>query len=65
MPVMGGIEATQRIRKELPPERQPVIFALTANVFEENRENCLKSGMNEVLTKPINRYQLCTSTEPC
>jgi CheY-like chemotaxis protein len=53
MPEMGGIEATERIRAEA--EHQPIIIALTANAFAENRERCLKSGMNDVITKPLYR----------
>ena len=53
MPEMSGIEATEVIRKELPKDQQPIIIALTADAFAENRERCLRSGMNEVMTKPI------------
>jgi len=52
MPVMGGCEATQAIRNTISKEKQPVIIALTANAFQEGREECLQSGMDEVLTKP-------------
>jgi len=58
MPIMGGIEATECIRREIPMERQPIIIALTANVFAENRDLCINAGMNEVLTKPINKEKL-------
>lgn len=58
MPEMGGIESTQLIRRETPENQQPIIVALTANAFEENKEKCLAAGMNDVLTKPINRLKL-------
>jgi CheY-like chemotaxis protein len=58
MPEMGGIEATEKIRAEVPPEFQPAIIALTADVFAETRQRCLAAGMNEVLTKPIQRSKL-------
>lgn len=58
MPVMGGIEACDRIN-ELPESCHPdCIIALTADVFKENKEKCLKSGMSEVLNKPIERDEL-------
>jgi CheY-like chemotaxis protein len=66
MPEMGGIEATDYIRKNFPADKQPVIIALTADVFTENRERCLQVGMNDVLTKPINQHQLSeTLTRYC
>ncbi len=58
MPVMDGLEATRRIRG-LPGEsgRVPVI-ALTANAFREDFEQCHAAGMNEFVSKPINRKLL-------
>jgi CheY-like chemotaxis protein len=53
MPEMGGMECSERIRREIPLERQPkAIIALTADVFKENTVMYLNSGMNAVLTKP-------------
>ncbi|HEY3568127.1 MAG TPA: ATP-binding protein [Thermoanaerobaculia bacterium] len=53
MPFMDGLEATRRIRAELPAERQPRIVALTANVLREQREACLAAGMDDFVQKPI------------
>ncbi|WPD24468.1 MAG: response regulator [Candidatus Electrothrix scaldis] len=53
MPVMDGLEATQRIRAEIAADRQPWIVALTANVAEEDRQRCLDAGMNDFLEKPF------------
>ena len=50
MPVLGGIEATQRIL-ELAPGLP--IIAQTANAFEEDREKCLAAGMVGYIAKPI------------
>jgi len=59
MPEMGGIEACEKILSEIPLSQQPKgIIALTADVFAENRENCLRSGMKGVITKPVNREDL-------
>jgi CheY-like chemotaxis protein len=55
MPEMGGIEATEIIRANKQMQPQPVIIAVTANAFVEDRDKCLKAGMDYVLTKPINR----------
>ncbi|MEP2715904.1 ATP-binding protein [Pseudophaeobacter sp.] len=56
MPVMDGLEATGIIRSREGP--QPVIIALTANAFDTDRIACLEAGMNEFVTKPINRNRL-------
>ena len=56
MPVMDGLEATRAIRAL--QIRQPVIIALTANAFDTDKADCLAAGMDEFLTKPINRKQL-------
>lgn len=53
MPVMDGIEACQKIRATLPDKKQPIIVAITANAFLEDREKCLNAGMNDFLSKPI------------
>ncbi len=53
MPVMDGLTATKKIRKTLPAERQPVIVALTANAMKEDRDICLRAGMNEYISKPF------------
>ena len=53
MPEMDGIAATERIRAALPEERVPYIVALTANALSTERENYLRSGMDDYLSKPI------------
>jgi CheY-like chemotaxis protein len=52
MPVMGGIEATQRIRQIPAFQRLPIV-AMTANAMLGDRELCMESGMNDYLSKPI------------
>jgi len=50
MPLMDGLEATRRIRKN--GSKIPVI-AMTANVFKEDIENCLAAGMDDHIGKPL------------
>jgi CheY-like chemotaxis protein len=57
MPVMGGLEATLKIR-ELLTERALPIIAVTANAMEEDKDKGLAIGMNAYLTKPIDPAEL-------
>lgn len=54
MPVMGGYEASRRIRS-LPRRDASLIpiFAMTANAFQDDIEKSHQNGMNEHLTKPL------------
>ncbi|MFN8578183.1 MAG: response regulator [Candidatus Sericytochromatia bacterium] len=52
MPEMDGIEATKQIRLNLL-DKTPKIVALTANVLQEQKDECLKVGMSDFLTKPF------------
>ncbi len=53
MPTLDGVDATLRIRKEFPPEKQPPIIALTASAQGTDKNRCLSAGMTSFLTKPI------------
>jgi len=59
MPNMDGLEATRKIRAmggkradDLP------IIALTANAFDDDRNACFDSGMNDFMTKPVSAEEL-------
>lgn len=55
MPVMNGYEATRAIRGLEDPQLASIpIIAMTANAFEEDKQEALKSGMNGHIAKPIN-----------
>ncbi|WP_088344099.1 MULTISPECIES: response regulator [Rhodomicrobium] len=53
MPVMGGIEATRRIRSLTGPASRRPIIAMTANTMIGDREEYLQAGMNDYIAKPI------------
>lgn len=65
MPVMDGYEATRRIRALSDPEKAGIpIIAMTANAFEEDRQNAMRAGMNGHLSKPFDVQKLiCVLTE--
>ncbi|KAJ7619459.1 hypothetical protein FB45DRAFT_839951 [Roridomyces roridus] len=60
MPLMGGMEATQRIRAyEAQYDLTPTpIIALTAHAMIGDRERCLQAGMDDHITKPLRRVDL-------
>ena len=63
MPRMNGFEACKVIRS-LPNNRSLLpIIALTANAFEEDRQDCLEAGMSEHVAKPIEIQSLLQTIE--
>ncbi|MEI6714508.1 MAG: PAS domain S-box protein [Verrucomicrobiota bacterium] len=57
MPKMDGLTATREIRKRWPDRKLPII-ALTANAMKSDDERCREAGMDDFLSKPINRREL-------
>ena len=55
MPNMDGLDATRAIRDYCSGGSQPRIFAVTAHSTTDDRQACLKAGMDGYLTKPVNR----------
>ncbi len=56
MPVMNGFETTEHIRNVL--KITTPIIALTANAFKSELEQCIKTGMNDYVTKPFEEEKL-------
>jgi signal transduction histidine kinase/CheY-like chemotaxis protein len=63
MPEVDGLEATTEIRRlETNGTRHPIV-ALTANARSEDRELCLKAGMDDYLSKPVRAEDLARMVE--
>ena len=59
MPEMNGYEATRLIRRLNDPALANIpILAMTANAFEEDKQEALQAGMNGHVAKPINIEKL-------
>ncbi len=52
MPVMDGVDATRKIRKDARFRDLPVV-AMTANAMQGDRDRCMAAGMNDHVAKPI------------
>lgn len=59
MPNIDGYESTMAIRAlEFEKAKSIPIIAMSANVFKEDIDNCIKSGMNDHISKPISKERM-------
>lgn len=58
MPNMDGLESTRKIRALGGRNKDLPIVALTANAFDDDRNACFDSGMNDFMTKPVSAEEL-------
>lgn len=64
MPVMDGLEATRRIRRD-PCLAGTLVVAMTANAGVDDRARCMAAGMNEFLAKPVVPELLAATIARC
>jgi CheY-like chemotaxis protein len=62
MPVMGGLEATKQIKAQ-PAGKDTLVIALTASVFEDQREELFKAGVDAFISKPYRIEEIFTCLE--
>ncbi|MEY2979359.1 MAG: response regulator [Prochlorotrichaceae cyanobacterium] len=62
MPIMDGLEATQKIR-QYPHLASTPIIALTALAMKEDKEKCLAAGANDYISKPVKLKQLAATIQ--
>lgn len=58
MPEMDGIEATKHIRNLHKPNSDTPVIAITAHSDKQKIDSCLKAGMNDFITKPVDKKAL-------
>jgi signal transduction histidine kinase/CheY-like chemotaxis protein len=64
MPVLDGLEATRRLRKDPRFVRLPVV-ALTADVMSSQIKTCLEAGCDAHVAKPIDLRNLLSAMDRC
>jgi CheY-like chemotaxis protein len=65
MPEMDGLTATRHICQEWQKDARPRIIAMTANAMQGDREECLKAGMDDYVSKPIRVEALIQALTKC
>ena len=74
MPLMDGLEASRHIQREYEnatkysqksPQKRPRIIAMTANVMQGYREECIAAGMDDYISKPIQIEELIKALSKC
>jgi CheY-like chemotaxis protein len=67
MPVMDGLTATRMIMHDAEAlnRARPLVVAVTANVYAEDKKNCREAGMCAFIEKPIRMDALQATLDEC
>ena len=63
MPVMDGLTATRELCRRYAPGERPRIIGMTANATQEDRRQCVRAGMDDYLSKPVQPEQLAAALQ--
>lgn len=63
MPELDGVDATKALRRELSADQQPYIVAMTANAFDDQRQEYFAIGMDDYVSKPVDPVKLMAAME--
>ena len=63
MPEVDGLEVARVLRQRQADGRRPYLIAVTANVLQGDREQCLEAGMDDYISKPLQRDVLAAALE--
>lgn len=58
MPRLDGLEATRMLRARPSQQARPRIIGMTADASEQQRRLCLAAGMDDCISKPVDRHRL-------
>jgi len=58
MPIMDGWQATEKIRQRRGLNASVPIIAVTANAMKGDRDKCIEAGMDDYISKPVERKKL-------
>jgi DNA-binding response OmpR family regulator len=58
MPIMDGWQATEKIRQRRGLNVSVPIVAVTANAMKGDRDKCIQAGMDDYISKPVDRKKL-------
>lgn len=65
MPEMDGLAAARQICRSYPAHLRPRIIAVTASAMQGDREECLRAGMDDYLSKPLRPDSLYQALVRC
>jgi CheY-like chemotaxis protein len=57
MNLTDGLTLTRIIRSSVNPNSKTIITALSAHAYKDHIDSCIEAGMNDFISKPVEREQ--------